>query len=309
MGVIAVSGGTGSVGRTIVEALVATQKHKVIVLTRAERASNKDITYLQVNYEDVDAASAVLESAAVDTVISALSMITEQSNEAQLNLIQAANKSKSTRRFVISAFDMYLTEEFVELVPQAKWQYAAISALEKTDLEYTRVVNGFFLDYYGVPHWPSHLKPWITSISVAGKWAVIPGDGTSKANFITTQDTAKFVARLMDLSKWPKLSSIVGEALTFVELVEIAEKVRGEKFRVIFDSLEHLAGGKISFPEFPEPDYGLSQDEFEAAVAGIHYLAASNAALVPTEDPLNNYFPDIKLTTAQEVIESSWKGR
>jgi uncharacterized protein YbjT (DUF2867 family) len=34
MRIVAVAGGTGSVGQTIVEALVAYDKHKVVVLTR-----------------------------------------------------------------------------------------------------------------------------------------------------------------------------------------------------------------------------------------------------------------------------------
>ena len=34
MGIIAVAGGTGSVGQTIVEALVAHGKHNILILTR-----------------------------------------------------------------------------------------------------------------------------------------------------------------------------------------------------------------------------------------------------------------------------------
>lgn len=104
-----------------------------------------------------------------------------------------------------------------------------MGALEKTNLEYTRVVNGFFLDYYGMPHWPTHLKPWTNSVSVAGKWAVIPGDGTSKGHFITSQDMARFVACMMDLPRWNKLTAIVGEELTFLQIAEVAERVRGER--------------------------------------------------------------------------------
>ena len=35
---VAVAGGTGNVGKTIVDALIASQKHEVIVLTRKVRA-------------------------------------------------------------------------------------------------------------------------------------------------------------------------------------------------------------------------------------------------------------------------------
>lgn len=33
------------------------------------------------------------------------------------------------------------------------------------------------------------------------RWAVVPGDGAAKANFITPQYMAQFVARLMDLER------------------------------------------------------------------------------------------------------------
>ncbi|PLB47604.1 NAD(P)-binding protein [Aspergillus steynii IBT 23096] len=307
MAIIAVAGGTGSVGQAIVDALTAT-KHSVIVLTRTPRPNTADITYLAVNYDDVPSTSAALESANIDTVICAISMLSEESSAVQHKLISACASSTPTRRFVVSSFDIYFNEQHISTVPAAKWQYDALDALAKTDLEYTRVVNGFFLDYYGMPHWKTHLKPWTNSVSVAGKWAVIPGDGTSKGNFITSQDLGRFVARMMDLPRWNKLTTIVGEELTFLQIVEAAERVRGEKFRVIYESMENLADGKISFPEFPEADYGLSTEQWEKALAGIHHLAGMNVALVPTDDPLNKHFPDLKLTTVSEVIES-WRGK
>ncbi|KAI9035940.1 NAD(P)-binding protein [Aspergillus affinis] len=309
MSIIAVAGGTGSVGRTIVEALTATAKHSVIVLSRTPRPSTKDVTYLEVNYQDVEATAATLESANIDTVICAISMLSEESSQTQNKLIDASARSNATRRFVVSSFDIYFKEEHIGTVPAAKWQFDALNALAKTGLEYTRVVNGFFLDYYGMPYWPTHLKPWTNSVSVAGKWAVIPGDGTSKGSFITSQDMARFVARMMDLPKWKSLTAIVGEELTFLQITEIAERVRGEKFRVIFESMDNIANGKISFPEFPEADYGFSDEQWETALAGIHYLAGMDVALVKTDDPLNDHFPELKLTTISEVIESSWTGR
>lgn len=104
-----------------------------------------------------------------------------------------------------------------------------MDALEATELEYTRIANGWFLDYYGMPHRKTHLHPWINLMSVEDKWAVLPGDGSAKAHFLTTQDMAKFVAHLMDMSSWPKVCSIVGEELELRQVVRIAEKARGKE--------------------------------------------------------------------------------
>jgi hypothetical protein len=48
-------------------------------------------------------------------------------------------------------------------------------AIRKTNLKYTRIVNGFFMDYWGVPHLKSHLNPFPWAIVVDKKVAAIPG--------------------------------------------------------------------------------------------------------------------------------------
>ncbi|GKT88903.1 nmrA-like family protein [Colletotrichum tofieldiae] len=287
MAIIAVAGGSGSVGRTIVDGLVAHGGHNVFVLSRTKREPQNGVHYVAVNYGDVDETSKVLEENQIDTVISAMGVVTPSTNKAQINLVKAAQRSSSTRRFV--------------------YAFEAIDELEQTNLEYTRVVNGFFLDYYGMPHYKTHLQPWINFINLEKKWAVIPGDGSAKANFITSQDMAKYIARLMDLSNWSKVSSIVAETLSISELLALAEETRGSSFRVAHDELETLKSGRISFAsEFPEFD--LSREESEALFAKVHYYAGIGRFLVPAEDTLNSKFPDIIPKTAAQVIKESWEG-
>lgn len=61
------------------------------------------------------------------------------------------------------------------------------------------------------------------------KWAIIPGDGTARATFITTQDLGRFLGRLMDADAWDKESTIVGNEMRFSDLLDLAGKIRGEK--------------------------------------------------------------------------------
>ncbi|KZL71540.1 NmraA like family protein [Colletotrichum tofieldiae] len=307
MAIIAVAGGSGSVGRTIVDGLVAHGGHNVFVLSRTKREPQNGVHYVAVNYGDVDETSKVLEENQIDTVISAMGVVTPSTNKAQINLVKAAQRSSSTRRFVVSAYDMLHTRDQISHYPLAQYAFEAIDELEQTNLEYTRVVNGFFLDYYGMPHYKTHLQPWINFINLEKKWAVIPGDGSAKANFITSQDMAKYIARLMDLSNWSKVSSIVAETLSISELLALAEETRGSSFRVAHDELETLKSGRISFAsEFPEFD--LSREESEALFAKVHYYAGIGRFLVPAEDTLNSKFPDIIPKTAAQVIKESWEG-
>ncbi|KAM0500995.1 hypothetical protein ACHAP8_004717 [Fusarium lateritium] len=307
MRVVAVAGGTGSVGSTIVDGLVEYGKHKVYALSRSERPSSGAVSYLKVDYNDAEAITKALEKASVNVLICAISVISPEANQTQKNLIQAAERSSSTERFVISSFDMLHVKEDIELSPLSRYTFEAIDMLETTSLTYTRIANGWFLDYYGMPHWKSNLEPWINVLNMKSKWAAIPGDGSIQASFITSQDMSRFVARLMDIEEWGKISAIRGITLSFDELVQTAEKARGAKFEVVVDSLEKLKSGKISFfPDFPPIGHG---DGDEAFFAMIHYQAGIGRYVVPRDlSFLDDEFPDLKITEASEVM-GSWKGQ
>ncbi|KAJ3459548.1 hypothetical protein MRS44_015621 [Fusarium solani] len=295
MKIIAVAGGAGNVGSTIVDGLVEYGKHKIYVLSRKDRPSQGAVNYLRVDYDDPDAIAKAFEEAGVNIIICAIAVVNPEANQSQKNLIRAAEKSATTERDI-------------ELSPLARYTFEAIDELEKTQLTYTRIANGWFLDYYGMPHWKTHLEPWINVMNVEKKWVVIPGDGSVKASFITSQDMSRFVARLMDLEKWNKVSPIFANTLSFSELVEMAEKARGCKFQVANDSLEKLQSGKISFHEdFPPIGYGEGDQAFFAM---LHYQAGIGRYLVPRDyPPLDAEFPDLKITTPLEVMETAWKDK
>lgn len=218
---------------------------------------------------------------------------------------------------------------YVNISPLARYTFEAIDLLEQTGLEFTRVVNGWFLGYFGMPHWQTHLHPWMNVLNMERRWAAVPGDGSAKANFVTTEDMGKFVANMMDLGSWSKVSTFVGDCLTMNQLVEMAEEARGEwctirlqrencldiwtdvaipgsKFKVAYDNLEKLKAGKISFAsEFPDIDFVIDP---EACYAMIHYQAGLGMYEVPTSDTLNERLPELSVTHATEVV-NVWRGR
>lgn len=69
------------------------------------------MNYLKVDYNDPDAITNALEDAGVNTLICAISVVSPEANQAQKNLIQAAERSSITERFVISSFDMLHVKE------------------------------------------------------------------------------------------------------------------------------------------------------------------------------------------------------
>ena len=90
------------------------------------------------------------------------------------------------------------------------------------------VHNGYFLDYFGMPHCPSHMMAEGCFIDVAAKKAAIPGSGDDKVVFTYSKDVAKYVRKMVESTdKWPTISHITGDKATFNEILEIAERIRG----------------------------------------------------------------------------------
>ncbi|KAI3032974.1 hypothetical protein CBS147353_1393 [Aspergillus niger] len=89
MSTIAVAGGTGGIGKTIVEALLQEPKYRVIVLTQSSPKKDPVLgrtQQIQINYDDVDSIVQTLEKHAIHTIISAIGIYTEEANQSQMNL-------------------------------------------------------------------------------------------------------------------------------------------------------------------------------------------------------------------------------
>lgn len=104
----------------------------------------------------------------------------------------------------------------------------AAEALAKTGLTFTHVANGMFMDYFGLPNIPSHLRPFGWAINVPRRHAVIPGTGNEKFSVTYSKDVARFLDVLLDEAEWPEWSIISGADTCLNELVDLAEKITGK---------------------------------------------------------------------------------
>ena len=111
---VAVAGGTTGIGRAIVKALEKDGSHQCIILSR--NVSN-DSKVLAVDYSDPKGLQSALEEHEIHTVISAVSLQTEASGQSQLNLIEAADRSKATKRFMPSEFGAKYDSRYHTYIP------------------------------------------------------------------------------------------------------------------------------------------------------------------------------------------------
>ncbi|KAJ4320201.1 hypothetical protein N0V84_005986 [Fusarium piperis] len=303
MKVIAVAGGTGHVGRTIVETLAQSPLFKVIVLGRKPSAGNPgEPVHVVVDYNNAAAMTTALEQHNVHTVISAIQVASEEASTAEVNLIKAADQSPSVKRFIMSGWGSLPSE----MSPTSAFQKASHEALRKTDLEWTRFAVGHFLDSYGLTSLKTHLPPLSFAIDVANKKAAIPGTGNEPIAFTYSYDVAKFVAAFLEEPKWDELTFCYGEKTTLNEFLKVAEEVTGSSFDVTYDPLEKLQRGETT--ELPAQQAELALSPFPKAFARqllalLGIWCVTGQYDIPHDGSLNAKYPHIKPVTIREALQ------
>ncbi|PNP48445.1 hypothetical protein TGAMA5MH_00483 [Trichoderma gamsii] len=309
---IAIAGGSGNVGRTISDALVAAAKYKVIVLAREAPKdwSSSDPPLIKVDYNDINAVTNILEKHNVHTVISTISVIMPEAGAAERNLIKAAAEAAPTKRFVQSDWGVPAPLESNLCLPQHQVRFASMEQLRQTDLEWTRFHVGYFLDYYGMPHIETHLPaPFAFVLDIPNKVAAIPGSGNDVFSLTYTRDVAKFVVKALDLPKWEEETFCYGDKVTWNQVLKLAEEATGSKFDVTYEGIEKLEKGEVTelpshamaYEHFPKPMLQSYFSKFSLyIIAGLFDM--------PADKSLNKIFPEVKTTTVKEVLDL-WKGK
>ncbi|PQE18288.1 nmra-like family protein [Rutstroemia sp. NJR-2017a WRK4] len=306
--IVAVAGGSGKLGRAIVDGIKAAGQHKVLVLAREsddEKAKEIGAPIIAVDYSNPDAIASVLEQNNIDTVVSALSSMAPP--EQEVNLITAADKSSVTKRYIPSIWAIKYTEEIASYFPLTAVKLNHLKTVKSTSLEWTAVLTGYFLDYYGAPKVKSYMPPMSLVIDVPNNSAAIPGDGNVPAVFTHTFDVGKFTAALLTKDKWEKETYIIGDKLTLNEFVRIAEEVKGTKFTVEYDTLDKLKIGQITeLPSHPSSYVYFPKQMLQGMFAAFGVMFATGVFDFKPSRTLNDEFPEIKPKTARDIITEAY---
>ncbi|EWZ33060.1 uncharacterized protein FOBCDRAFT_253251 [Fusarium oxysporum Fo47] len=309
--VVAVAGGSGNLGRTIVEAILADGKFTPIILSRkvdTEKEKEIGARFVPVDYGDVESLIKTLESQNVEIVISVLN--TMNSSQIELNLIEASDKATSTKRFIPSVWGIEFPQWAIEMFPPAGFKVEVTKVLEKTSLEWTSWSPGYFLDWWVTPHIKSHMATFALVVDVANKTAAIPGSGDVPVALTYTFDLAKFVAASLSLPKWEKTTYCIGDKVTMNELLAIAEEARGAKFTVTTDEIETLKKGQVTeLPSHSQTYAFFPKQMLQPFLALFGLMFAEGVFDMKPAHTINGDFPDIKTHTVKELVTEAWKGK
>ncbi|KAJ9652275.1 hypothetical protein H2198_008450 [Neophaeococcomyces mojaviensis] len=309
---VAIAGGTGGVGRAIVDAFKDQTTHTLIILSRKgnpELEAQLNIPMVQIDYSEPSSCQKTLDEYQIHTVISALSLHTQEHSDAQISLIRGAAASSHVKRFAPSEFGIPYEQKHAEAFPNAAFKTAAIAELDKTDLEYTRFINGYFMDYLGIPKFKSYLRPILVGIDIQNKVAGIPGSGNTPVVFTSTKDVGKFVVASVGLDKWNLKSLMVGDRKTWNEVLAIAQKITGAKFEVHYDSVEKMKTGQITeLPSHPNfyPFFPKEHLQGLFALFGLWFHSGEFNFDASGKEFLNELFPEIQPISVSQIIEEGW---
>lgn len=89
------------------------------------------------------------------------------------------------------------------------------------------------MDYWGMPNVKTNLSPYTFGIDISSGIAAIPGDGSDVICMTYTYDMATYLVKALDLDEWPEFSVIVGDQVTYNQILAMAEEITGTWLHLI----------------------------------------------------------------------------
>ncbi|KAI0123737.1 hypothetical protein BJ170DRAFT_640213 [Xylariales sp. AK1849] len=313
---IAVAGGSGQIAREVVDALVASKKHDITILSRREAPTTPITTGIQWQTVDYDDKTGLVEALrGVHTLLSFVQLLSDPDQKSQKNLIDAAI-SAGVKRFAPSEYGSKGT------VDMAWWQgkelireYLKEVNRKVNNLEYTLFQPGLLLDYLAFPYKTAkYVDPLQSVFDFENRRAIIV-DGHEDAimTLTTAADLAAVVARAVDYDgRWPPTSGIRGNRLTFSQLLEVGRRVRGHSFAIDKVRVEDLEAGCLKTSWGLEVAHrAVSVDQASALLkaVSIGILLSSTKGAWDSSDELNQLFPDYEFTLIEDFLAKAWEGK
>ncbi|KND90003.1 hypothetical protein TOPH_05289 [Tolypocladium ophioglossoides CBS 100239] len=344
---IAIAAGSGNVAQEIIDVLVATKKHEILLLSRKARdvtaEIRADVTWVHTNYEDPQKLAEILHG--VHTVLSFIVVHSDTDNKSQKHLIDAAVEA-GVKRFAPSEWASQLRNclltahrssfehmswfngkaeirEYLKMLNKDNKNRVAstIGELDKSAnvylevLEYSLFQPGFFWNYFTYPYKTSnHVAPIETPIDFNTRRALmVDGSDDSRITLTTVQDIANIVARAVEYDgEWPVVGGIKGTELTMGQLIALGENIRGGHFAVERLKAEDLEAGEVKaswLPKAGHPSFPPEQFDAISAMLLSGILLGISAGALNVSDEWNRLLPDYKFTQAENFLTEAWRGK
>ncbi|KAH7004302.1 hypothetical protein EDB82DRAFT_486502 [Fusarium venenatum] len=312
---VAIAGGAGNVGREVLDALLARNRHEIILLSRKDAPETPiapGVKWFKTDYQNVDELAKLLEG--VHTVLSFMSISPGETGAgAQKPLIDAAIRA-GAKRFAPSEWAASKLDHLPWYgFKRATREYLAEINKDNKVIEYTLFQYGLFTNYMTYPYMSSkHISMFETPVNFNDCRALLVDDGEAVISLITAQDAAKVTALAVEYEgEWPIISGIKGADITLNDLVVLGEKIRGKPFTVVKLKSKDLLAGEVKAPWLPLPEHPsipvAVRKEFAANMVKGILLGFQDGAF-QVSDEWNKLLPDFKFTQPDEFLIKAWAG-
>ncbi|MCJ1320898.1 hypothetical protein MMC15_006239 [Xylographa vitiligo] len=315
---IAIVGGSGSglptdVAQEIIDVLVATKKHEILLLSRKDApasSATQGVTWIKANYEDPKQLAQILQG--VHTVLSFIATQEDPASTVQKNLIDAAVQA-DVKRFAPSEWATWVV--FIPDVIQTTDPFKIWPGAPELVLEYTLFQPGLFLNYLTGPYKSSkHVHVLESPFDFNGRRALLlDGGDDNRITLTTVQDLANVVAKAIDFEgEWPVIGGIRGADISTGQLIALGEKIRGAPFeieRLKADELDSGTWNSSWMPRLDHPSIPLEQVDMFSRIIVAGLLLAISAKAYSSSDEWNQLLPDYKFTQPEDFLSEAWRGK
>ncbi|KAJ4289322.1 hypothetical protein N0V88_007073 [Collariella sp. IMI 366227] len=301
--------GPGQVAQEVIDGLVATGKHEILLLSRRDATPEQLIpgtTWVTVDYQDKNSLVNALQG--VDVVFSFIVVHLDADSLSQKALIDAAIEA-DVKRIAPSEWGI----ANVDYLPWYKNKLTIRKYLEEVNkdkkvIEYTLFQPGWFLNYLSgsiasAKHVQSASLLLIEHEHARGR---IAGTPDSRTTYTAIHDFVNIIVKAVDYEgEWPRVGGINGHTLSAQEEVEVGERVRGKKYNIETLELGDLKAGVLKTKYLPQVNHpSMSASDKEEMGRQLLIGIARNVAegLGTVSDEWNKIFPDYKFTTAEEFL-------
>ncbi|KAM0234860.1 hypothetical protein ACHAPO_006224 [Fusarium lateritium] len=312
---IAIAGGAGNVGREVLDALLARNRHEVILLSRKDAPETPiapGVKWFKTDYQNVDQLAKLLEG--VHTVLSFMSISPGETGAgAQKPLIDASIRA-GVKRFAPSEWAASKLDHlpWYDFKRETR-EYLAEINKDKKVIEYTLFHYGLFTNYMTYPYKSSkHISMFEIPVNFNNCRALLVDDGEAVISLITAQDAAKVTALAVEYEEeWPIISGIKGADITLNDLVVLGETIRGKPFTVEKLKSKDLLAGEVKAPWLPLPEHpsipvAVRKELAANMVKGI--LIGFQDGAFQVSDEWNKLLPNFKFTQPNEFLTKAWAG-
>lgn len=298
---LALAGPGSRLGKNIIRSILSSQ-HKLVTIARSPRpdlvAQGVPVHIFNYDASGIPSLVAFLREHRVEALYSCLFAWTP-GVYLDLLLLEAA-KEAGVKRFAPSewSFPAYKTVE-IYAFKEVVWQQCL-----RSGLEVTRFYCGVWTNIYArgavrdEEEATAGFKEDPLGVDVGKRTARLLLDGNAKLTFTRVQDVAAFAIKALELPRWNPILYIIGDVLSFKQVMQIAEDVTGAKFGITYvtedDIQERLKRSDFRTKLFGQYDLAITQGEMHLKPeAGVKTL--------------NELFPEVEAVTVREFLERHFR--